>query len=169
MRRSVAIVAAGATLIACQDAPRASDAVRAVADRSTINRAPIDPTRAMDVARHLSSSAFQSLKGTCIRTDPGNGSRILYTLLPSETAYVRLNVVASNQSLALVEFVRGASGGRIWTAAWHPSSGTPVTMQTFASASDHSPLTLQSAADGREAQLLRSIAAAAIALPCATP
>jgi hypothetical protein len=168
MIRSTVIVAAGAILIACRDTSQAHDALHVATDRSTIARDPVDPTRALDVTGHLSPGAFQSLQGTCIRTDD-NGSRILYALLPNDTAYIRLNVVGSERSLALVELVRGVAGGRIWTAAWHPASGTPIALQTFASASDRSPLTLQAAANGREAQLLRSIATAVIALPCAAP
>jgi hypothetical protein len=71
----------------------------------------------------------------------------------------------------MVELVRGVSGGRIWTAITHAVSGAPgpVTIQTFASASDHAPATTERPANGQEARMLASIERAATQLVCAPP
>jgi hypothetical protein len=165
MLRSLAVAALAATLASCRDesiSRRADPA--AVAATAPIQR-PIDPMQALDVMKDLSPSNFQSSRGTCLRTDPDAGSsRLVYLQLPSDTAYLRINVVSGRGSLEMVELVRGVSGGRIWSA----TLGSALVVHTFASASDHSPLTVQLPSSGPEAQRLRAVASAAVQLPCAS-
>jgi hypothetical protein len=151
---------------------RSDSATRAVAT----DQSPVDPARVLALQPYFAEDRFKTVGGTCIKTDPEPGrSRILYAVLPSESTYVRLNVVSvDGRRLDMIELVRGVSGGggaRIWTAMTHGRNGQlgPIVTELFASASDKAPTTTELPVDGAAGQVLQAVAAAAMKLPCGAP
>jgi hypothetical protein len=177
MREAAAIIAvlAALYLTACSGREQ-----RVKSDSATpaeaVDRTPVDPVGALALARYFTDDGFRSVGGACIKTDPEPGrSRIIYALLPSESTYVRLNVISlDGRRVDMIELVRGVTGGggaRIWTAITHARDGRlgPIVTELFASANDKAPATSEIPADGSAGQLLQNIATAAMRLPCVTP
>jgi hypothetical protein len=104
--------------------------------------------------------------GTCIPFDASGRSRLIYLMLPAESSYVRLSVVARpGGPIDLVDLVRGIPDGRIWEATLEGPRGA-TTARLFASASDKSPVTDEWTAQDQRTQRLSEVAAAAIQSPC---
>jgi hypothetical protein len=101
--------------------------------------------------------------GTCISLDAARRSRVVYLMLPAESSYVRLAVVASHGPIDLVDLVRGIPDGRIWTATL---DGSHATARLFKSASDKAPVTSEWPAGDQRVERLRTVATTAIQSPC---
>jgi len=177
IRDGAAIVAAAAALcVAACNGGEQRATKDSVATAGAADHAPIDPVGALGLERYFTENGFRLVGGSCIKTDPDPGrSRIIYAILPGESTYVRLNVVAlDSRRVDMIELVRGVTGGgggRIWTAITHARGGQlgPVVTELFASASDKAPATSEVPVDGPAGQLLQNIATAAMKLPCVTP
>lgn len=172
------IIAVMATLCvaACNGGDQRAKKDSVASAEAAEHAAPIDPVSALGLQHYFTENGFRSVDGTCIKTDPEPGrSRTIYAILPGESTYVRLNVVAlDGRRLDMIELVRGVSGGgggRIWTAITHARNGQlgPVVTQLFGSASDKAPATSELPVDGPAGQSLQNIATAAMRLSCVTP
>jgi hypothetical protein len=136
--------------------------------------APITTT--IDAGRMLSlesriTDAYVTAHGSCLTTGlRPERSRLLYLMLPEDTAYLRLNVVSSANGVTveMIDFVRGLPSGAQWSATQRGAKD-PVVTRTFASISDHAPLMGELAADGVDARRLRAVATNALGLHCPTP
>ncbi len=175
IRRIFAMVAT-LSVAACNGGDQRAKRDSAAPAEATDHAASIDPVSALGLERYFTENEFRLVGGTCIKTDPEPGrSRTIYAILPGESTYVRLNVVAlDGRRVDMIELVRGVSGGgggRIWTALTHARNGQlgPVVTQLFASASDKAPATSELPVDGPAGQLLKNIATAAMSLSCVTP
>jgi hypothetical protein len=105
--------------------------------------------------------------GTCIPIDGTGRSRVVYLMLPAESSYVRLTVVARpGGPIEMVDLVRGIPDGRIWSATLDRRRG--ATARVFASANDKSPIRDEWVLADQRTQRLTEVAMAAIQSPCAS-
>jgi hypothetical protein len=165
-RRAVVIAAGASTLVSCG---LSSDAVT----RRTAKRAAesadvsVDPLHMLDVASRI-TDANVNANGSCLATAARpDRSRLLYLIVSEDTAFIRLNVVTSTDGaqVEMIDFVRGLPSGGQWSAT-QPHPHDQLVARTFASSSDRSPKIGYFGADGAEAQHLRDLATATLALAC---
>jgi hypothetical protein len=107
-----------------------------------------------------------AVNGTCIPIDATGRSRLIYLMLPAESSYVRMTVVAEPRGpITMVDLVRGIPDGRIWSATLEGPRAA-VTARLFASANDKTPVTEEWLAQDQRTQRLTDVASAAIQAPC---
>ena len=166
--RTWALSLVGASLIACS---QQSGAVAHVATNEATPSAPsggpVDPRRMLDLERYL-NDGYVAMHGSCLETDSRpDRSRLIYVMMPEDTAYFRLTVVspANGGEIELIDFVRGLPNGGQW-AATQLQANAPAVTRLFKSISDKAPIISSLPAD--YIPELRSVAAAAVKLPCAS-
>ena len=158
----------GASLIACS---QQSDTGARVATNDAMpsvpSGGPVDPRHMLDLERFL-NDGYVAMHGSCLETDARpDRSRLLYVMMPEDTTYIRLTVVspANGGEIELIDLVRGLPNGGQW-AATQLQPNAPAVTRLFKSISDKSPIVSSLTADNIPD--LRSVAAAALKLPCAS-
>ncbi len=129
-----------------------------------------EPAPLPDVTRLLNLDASVTpinvaAHGSCIAIDADRRSRVVYLMLPAESSYVRLAVVAPHGSVDVVDLVRGIPDGRIWSATFNASRRS-ATARLFASANDKAPVTTDWPAGDPRLERLLEVAGTAIQAPC---
>ena len=169
-RRTFAVVLGGAlaasSLTACDVSlhrDRPSDSATAAQPRAVASH--VDVMRMLDLVGSINPT-YVAAHGTCIPIDGEGRSRLIYLMLPAESSYVRLDVVAPSRGpIELIDLVRGVPDGRIWAATLdHPRQ--PAKARLFASANDKTPETEEWPDQDPRSQRLREVAAIAIEAPC---
>ena len=126
---------------------------------------PVDAMHMLDLAGSINPT-YVAAHGTCIPIDAAGRSRLIYLMLPAESSYVRLSVVApAHGSVEMIDLVRGVPDGRMWAATLeHPRQ--PARSWLFASANDKTPATEEWSDQDPRSQRLREIGGIAIEAPC---
>ncbi len=165
--RAWALSLVGASLIACsQESGRVSRVATNDATPFASSTGPIDPRHMLDLERYLNES-YVAMHGACLESDSRpDRSRLLYVMMPEDTAYIRLTVVspANGGEIELIDLVRGLPDGGQW-AATQLQPNAPAVTRLYKTISDHAPVVSSLTADNIPE--LRSVAAAALKLPCA--
>lgn len=156
------------SLAGCDNSFQSNARVQLASASGTPSDAAPTPPDVMHLLRleGLVSPGNVAANGTCIPFDASGRSRLIYLMLPAESSYVRLTVVARpGGSADMVDLVRGIPDGRIWSATLEGPRGT-TTARLFASANDKAPTTDEWSAQDQRTQRLSEVAAAAIQSPC---
>jgi len=127
----------------------------------------VDASRMLSLTQYI-NDANVGEHGTCLATATRpDRSRLIYLVIPEDTAFIRFNVVTSadGAGIQLIDFLRGLPNGGQWSAT-QARSHDAVVSRTFASITDHAPRIITFGGDGLEAQRLRELAAAALGLTC---
>lgn len=156
-----------AALAAC-DAPihRDRQADTASVAQTRVAAGPVDAMHMLDLAASINPT-YVAAHGTCIPIDAEGRSRLIYLMLPAESSYVRLSVIApSHGPVDMIDLVRGVPDGRIWSATLERSR-RQATSRLFLSANDKAPATDQWSDQDARSQRFQEIGAVAIEAPCA--
>ncbi|HKW12065.1 MAG TPA: hypothetical protein VJO33_16885 [Gemmatimonadaceae bacterium] len=116
----------------------------------------------------LVTDSLIAREGTCLQIERAPArSRLIYSLLPAESSYLRLAVVTSPDGArpVMVDLARGLTGRRILYATLAPGAGL-VRLRKFRSASDQHPLVTDVPLGHPAAQHLLLLGERALTLTC---
>ena len=165
IRWTRATILTACALTACGASIHRDREADSTAARQSRVATPVDATRMLDLSSAV-NPANVAARGTCIPIDVEGRSRLIYLILPAESSYVRLTVVARpRKPIEMVDLVRGIPDGRIWSATLD-GPHRPVTARLYSSASDKAPVTDEWPDQDLRSQQLLDVAGVAIGSPC---